>query len=636
MKKMLFILALLLMFSGSATSQCVNVYNCWIKHFNGTADNTDRLNDIEVSSISGNAFATGESRSAFGAHSDFVTIKYSPEGDTLWTRVYNGTGDGQDIAYSVAIDNLENVYVTGESKGTGSTGPDYVTIKYNSSGVLQWVNRYDGASSNADIALSVCVDASQNIIVSGYSHGGAGTGYNFYTIKYNPAGYEIWRRGNDFGSGDFADQVTTDKYGNVYIIGYSVSNSNTAHDFRTVKYDSAGTLKWHRMYDQDQGHDEPYDICIDKSGNVYVTGKGSDFGEVKFLTVKYDSLGTLKWNKTYVNIGAGNIARAVIADTLGGVYVTGESGGFLSNDDFATIKYNADNGNQIWVSRYNGLGNGADKPTTMVQGKNGKIFVGGGSFGSGTNNDFVVVEYDMATGDSCFVSRFLETSNENITAMAINYEQGYLYACGTTSAGAGFTDGMTSRYCLLGVVNSVFNVKAVIEGFYDSGFDILNMSDTVQTYLRTPASPYLLVDSSKAILNSGTLTFESIFNNVPTGIYLITLNHRNSIGVWSKSGGESLICGITNYIDLTTASSKVYGNNQIQVAISPVRFAIYSGDVNQDGIVDITDVSLIYNDAAIFNSGYVPTDVTGDGFTDLTDGVFAENNAKDFVSVIIP
>ncbi|MBK8983469.1 MAG: hypothetical protein IPM38_14415, partial [Ignavibacteria bacterium] len=136
--------------------------------------------------------------------------------------------------------------------------------------------------------------------------------------------------------------------------------------------------------------------------------------------------------------------------------------------------------------------------------------------------------------------------------------------------------------------------------------------------------------------NSGTLIFESIFNNVQTGNYLLTLNHRNSIEIWTKPGGESLICGITNYIDLTTSSSKVHGNNQVQVAISPVRFAIYSGDVNQDGIIDLTDVSLIDNDAAIFNSGYIPTDVTGDGITDLTDGVYADNNAKNFVGVIIP
>ncbi len=131
MKKLLFVSAIFFLSFGSAVSQCVNVYNCWIKHYNGTANNADRLNDIEVSSISGNAFATGETRNAFGAHSDFVTIKYNPEGDTLWSRVYNGTGDGPDIAYSIAIDNQENVYVTGESKGTGSTGQDFVTIKYN-------------------------------------------------------------------------------------------------------------------------------------------------------------------------------------------------------------------------------------------------------------------------------------------------------------------------------------------------------------------------------------------------------------------------------------------------------------------------------------------------------------------------
>lgn len=49
-----------------------------------------------------------------------------------------------------------------------------------------------------------------------------------------------------------------------------------------------------------------------------------------------------------------------------------------------------------------------------------------------------------------------------------------------------------------------------------------------------------------------------------------------------------------------------------QVDFSPVRFAIYSGDTDQDGIIDGTDVSLVDNDAALFTTGHVITDLTGD------------------------
>jgi len=65
-------------------------------------------------------------------------------------------------------------------------------------------------------------------------------------------------------------------------------------------------------------------------------------------------------------------------------------------------------------------------------------------------------------------------------------------------------------------------------------------------------------------------------------------------------------------------------------------FAFYSGDVNQDGTIDATDISMIDNDAANFVSGYVVTDLTGDDFVDGTDFVIADNNAAIFVSVIRP
>ena len=73
-----------------------------------------------------------------------------------------------------------------------------------------------------------------------------------------------------------------------------------------------------------------------------------------------------------------------------------------------------------------------------------------------------------------------------------------------------------------------------------------------------------------------------------------------------------------------------------QVDDSPIRFAIYSGDVNLDGIIDLNDVLLIYNDANNFVTGYIETDVTGNNITDLTDVIIAYNNSAGFVVSIYP
>ncbi|MBK8981991.1 MAG: hypothetical protein IPM38_06625 [Ignavibacteria bacterium] len=98
----------------------------------------------------------------------------------------------------------------------------------------------------------------------------------------------------------------------------------------------------------------------------------------------------------------------------------------------------------------------------------------------------------------------------------------------------------------------------------------------------------------------------------------------------------SVATGSPTYYDLSNSLSQAYAGNQIQVDASPVRFALYSGDVNQDGTIDLTDGSLIDNDAFNFASGYLQTDLNGDGIVDISDALFADNNGFNFVSKITP
>ena len=180
------------------------------------------------------------------------------------------------------------------------------------------------------------------------------------------------------------------------------------------------------------------------------------------------------------------------------------------------------------------------------------------------------------------------------------------------------------------------NIKVIPEGFYNPGSEKLNMRDTARVYLHNITSPYAIIDSAKSIIDSVTFSGSYIFSNVSNGTYYLAVKHRNTIETWSKAGGESLTNGGTLNYDFTNLITKAFGNNLILVDPSPVRFAIYSGDVNQDGTVDLTDGSMIDNDAFNFASGYLPTDVNGDGIIDLADAVFADNNGFNFVTKITP
>ncbi len=89
---------------------------------------------------------------------------------------------------AIALDNSGNIYVTGMSYGS-ATDLDYATVKYDSSGVEQWVTRYNGPGNDDDIAWAIALDNSGNVYVTGESVG-SGTYVDYATIKYLQVGVE--------------------------------------------------------------------------------------------------------------------------------------------------------------------------------------------------------------------------------------------------------------------------------------------------------------------------------------------------------------------------------------------------------------------------------------------------------------
>lgn len=191
----------------------------------------------------------------------------------------------------------------------------------------------------------------------------------------------------------------------------------------------------------------------------------------------------------------------------------------------------------------------------------------------------------------------------------------------------------------------VLSIASFIQGFYNP-LSNLTTPDTMRVLIRSSDSPYEVFEESKAVLNdSGKADF--IFNNVPTGQpVFIQLKHRNSVETWSRKPSSSVFNILnsihfnpfTSYLryDFSSSQSAAFGNNLVLIDTSPNKYGIYSGDVNQDGSIDLTDNTLIDNDYINFVSGYVKTDLNGDNFVDLVDATIADNNAFNFVSTEKP
>ena len=115
---------------------------------------------------------------------DYLTLKFDSSGDLEWSAVYNGDGDLIDIPHDLIIDDSLNVYVTGESPGNG-TGSDYATIKINNStGATVWASRFNGPCNGFDAAVAIAVDEDGNVYVTGQSKGDV-TDVDYATLKLN-------------------------------------------------------------------------------------------------------------------------------------------------------------------------------------------------------------------------------------------------------------------------------------------------------------------------------------------------------------------------------------------------------------------------------------------------------------------
>ena len=173
-------------------------------------------------------------------------------------------------------------------------------------------------------------------------------------------------------------------------------------------------------------------------------------------------------------------------------------------------------------------------------------------------------------------------------------------------------------------------LTVLIEGFFDPSKNNM-VQDTVTVYLKNISPPFSNVDSAKSVLNqygTGNFKFKAPEYEVP---YYIVIKHRNSIETWSAEG--QTFNSNYMYFDLTKYPYYAYGSN---LKLKEYRFCIFSGDVNQDGTIDLNDVLSVYNAASSFSSGYVVNDVNGDNIVDLNDILIAYNNSAGFVAVMRP
>jgi hypothetical protein len=333
-----------------------------VLQWQATHDPAERLRGVWIAVDSGKntvvlaSMITGSNYQPAG----WLTLKYDADGALLWARAL--PGPFRD-ARRVAVDAGDNIYVAGRmwlTNPSGSTTHDSVLIKYSPDGNPLWTAVFDAASANDEPYSMVLSPDGTRIGVAGIS------GNLFMALMYDSDGNRLWADTDDvayaandlaFGPGNVTYFATGtyfpndpnpyqmairafDAAGNpLYLRSYSVGDRTLRvrvdgqgnvvatgmdqagyMDWITIKTDASGALLWSRRYDAGRNNDEtPNMLLVDADGAVYVTGRGGPnpaMGTVSYLKgviVKYDAEGSPRWaawdpyaNGGAVNLGAGN------------------------------------------------------------------------------------------------------------------------------------------------------------------------------------------------------------------------------------------------------------------------------------------------------------------------------------------
>ena len=145
--------------------------------------------------------------------------------------------------------------------------------------------------------------------------------------------------------------------------------------------------------------------------------------------------------------------------------------------------------------------------------------------------------------------------------------------------------------------------------------------------------PYPEVDRQPGILKTNGYVTVTFGTAVVTGnSYYLKINHRNSVETWSKV--PVLLTTSTTYL-FSSAATQAYGDNQI-TTFDNVGYAIFSGDINQDKAIDISDFLELDPHIQNGDGGYIVYDINGDGAVDISDFLLLDPNIQNGIGAAIP
>lgn len=443
----------------------------------------------------------------------------------VWGTYYGG--NSYDAGYAVGCDAIGNVYMTGIAasnyniatagayRDTLVGSPYYYNgfvVKFNSNGVRQWGTYYGTniTTWNSPITgnyyrnVLSSFDSIGNVYISGTTTSpnyiatpgsfqstisGISGSNNSFLARFNTNGSLKWATYFGGNRGTNCASMACNRFGHVYISGFTTSDSNIAstgsfqynkggglikfadNDGYLASFDSSGNRRW-ATYIGGRNNDEIDAVACDNVGNVYFAGStlsdsivattgsfkpyfdtGSyvaGSGNAAMFLSKFDSTGNRTWG-TYLDKPGGRV-YTLASDINGDVYICGgpQTTSFLitpgtyrsSGSGFFLTKFSS-SGNRLWGTLYGGSG-GNNNPLNLACDTFGTVYLQGTSTTDTTVASPGSYQTHSAGGSDAFLARFTGNAGQRLwgTFYGGSYNEsnfgvscdrvGNVYICGFT------------------------------------------------------------------------------------------------------------------------------------------------------------------------------------------------------------
>ncbi len=301
----------------------------------------------------------------YGGGYDAFLQKFDSNGNRIWGTYYGGSGD--DAGRGVAVDSDNNIILSGTTSSPNNIASagaykivntglnDAFIAKFDSNGNRLWATYYGGP--NDDECRSVCINSSNDIIITGYTKSTSGialAGYDMtqggnndvYITKFNSAGNLIW--GTYYGGtgDDNGNVIQCDDLGNIYIglqtnsaTGFNCTGYNTsingAYDAVFAKFSGDGNLTWATYFG---GTENDFGKALYVKNNfVYAAGYTSSSSNISLngfqnakngmadaYIAKFNYDGILQW-ASYFGSNNDEYGRAILSKKLSTIYFIGKT-----------------------------------------------------------------------------------------------------------------------------------------------------------------------------------------------------------------------------------------------------------------------------------------------------------------------